>query len=215
MADPASSRGLLGPTAHSRGGGPVCRLRLPPQTRAESGVWLPPSRRAPPSLPAREAPERPWASPFKAFSSSRQAPLSGAWPSWRYRGIAAPGGTTRHGRLQGLDLVTSSFGRRAPKNPTVDAFLGFTPPEPSPHPFGHALWSRCRPSHPFGGATSRPARVSGLREADGSAWSVSGLPALLGFSTFRPSRRSVRRVGGRAHGFTSREMSGMYDTVRS
>lgn len=112
----------------------------------------------------------------------------------------------------------SGIGHRVPKNPknpTVDAFLGFTPPELSPHPFGHALWSRCRPSHPFGGATSRPARVSGLREADGSAWSVSGLPALLGFSTFRPSRRSVRRVGGRAHGFTSREMPGVYGTARS
>jgi hypothetical protein len=127
----------------------------------------------------------------------------------------APGGTTARGRLQGINLATSSFGRRAPKNPTVDAFLGFTPPEPSPHPFGHALWSRCRPSHPFGGATSRPARVSGLREADGSAWSVSGLPALLGSLTFRPSRRSVRRAGGRAHFFTSREMPGVYGTARS
>ena len=37
-----------------------------------------------------------------------------------------------------------------------------------------------------------------------SGWSVSGLPALLGFSTFRLSRRSVRRSGGRAHGFASR-----------
>jgi hypothetical protein len=81
----------------------------------------------------------------------------------------APGGTTARGRLQGLDLATRAFGRRAPKNPTAATFLGFTPPELSPHPFGHALWSRCRPSHPFGGATSRPARVSGLREADESA----------------------------------------------
>jgi hypothetical protein len=68
---------------------------------------------------------------------------------------------------------------------------------------------------PVGGTTSRPARVTGLREADGSAWSVSGLPALLGFLTFRPSRRSVRRAGGRAHGFTSREMPGVYGTARS
>jgi hypothetical protein len=34
--------------------------------------------------------------------------------------------------------------------------------------------------------------------------SVSGLPALLGFCTFRPSRHSVPRPGERAHGFTSR-----------
>lgn len=61
-----------------------------------------------------------------------------------------------------------------------------------------------------------PARP-GLR-ASRSGWiglSVSGLPALLGFSTFRLSRRSVRRVGGRAHGFTSREMPGVYGTARS
>jgi hypothetical protein len=85
MSDPTPSPGLCDPTALSRGGGPVCRARLPPHTRAESGVWLPPSRLSPPLLPAREAPERPWASPFKVFSSSRQAPLSGALPSWRYR----------------------------------------------------------------------------------------------------------------------------------
>jgi hypothetical protein len=39
---------------------------------------------------------------------------------------------------------------------------------------------------------------------EGIGWSVSGLPALLGFRTFRPSRRSAHRPGERAHGFTSR-----------
>jgi hypothetical protein len=43
--------------------------------------------------------------------------------------------------------------------------------------------------------------------ASRSEWiglSVSGLPALLGFRTFQPSRRSVHRPGEWAHGFTSR-----------
>jgi hypothetical protein len=107
MSDPAPSPELACPTARSRGGGPVCRPRLPPRTRAESGVWLPPSRRTPPSLPAREAPERPWASPFKAFSSSRQAPLSGALPSWRCHGRSHRGV-----RLHAADF-RASISRRA------------------------------------------------------------------------------------------------------
>jgi hypothetical protein len=54
--------------------------RVPAPPRATSGVWLPPSRRPPPTLPAHEAPERPWASPFKA-SLATAAPLSGPLPS--------------------------------------------------------------------------------------------------------------------------------------
>jgi hypothetical protein len=38
----------------------------------------------------------------------------------------------------------------------------------------------------------------------GIGWSLSGLPALLGFLTLRPSRRRSVRHGGRAHGFASR-----------
>ena len=55
--------------------------RIPPPPRATCEVWLPPSRHPPPALPAREAPERPWASPFKAFPSSREVPLSEPLPS--------------------------------------------------------------------------------------------------------------------------------------
>jgi hypothetical protein len=39
--------------------------------------------------------------------------------------------------------------------------------------------------------------------------SVSGLPALLGFGTFRPSWHSVHRPGGWAHVFTSRSTARM------
>jgi hypothetical protein len=55
--------------------------RIPPPPRAACEVWIPPSRRPPPVLPARKAPERPWASPSKAFPSAREVPLSGSLPS--------------------------------------------------------------------------------------------------------------------------------------
>jgi hypothetical protein len=55
---------------------PHMRRRIPPPPRAPCEVWVPPSRRPPPILPARKAPERPWASPLKAFPSCASgAPL--------------------------------------------------------------------------------------------------------------------------------------------
>ena len=89
-------------------------------------------------------------------------------------------------------------------NPAVDAFLGFSPPELSFHPPGLSLVVTMPALSPLGGLTSPPTWTLGLRVSDGSVWSVSGLPALLGFCTFRPSRRSVHGPGERAHGFTSR-----------
>lgn len=51
---------------------------LPAPRRAACEVWVPPSRRPPPSLRAPlRAPERPRASRFEAFSSRRSDPLSG------------------------------------------------------------------------------------------------------------------------------------------
>jgi hypothetical protein len=87
--------------------------------------------------------------------------------------------------------------------PTVDSFLGFDLPE-------HAL---VRPGARF----DRGASPLALRRLDVQARpglrvlrcerverSVSGPPALLGFSTFRRHRHSVRRSGGRAYRFASR-----------
>jgi hypothetical protein len=90
------------------------------------------------------------------------------------------------------------------RNPAVDTFLGFSPPEHSLHPSGRSLVVTMPALSPLGGMTSLPTWATGLRGSNGSAWSVSGLPALLGFCTFRPSRRSVHHPGERAHGFTSR-----------
>jgi hypothetical protein len=88
--------------------------------------------------------------------------------------------------------------------PAVDAFLGLSPPERSLHPPGRSLVVTMPALSSLGGMTSLPTWTSGLLGSDGSAWSISGLPALLGFRTLRPSRRSVHRPGERAHGFTSR-----------
>jgi hypothetical protein len=55
VRDDASSPGLLLPYDTCRPGGPVGRQRIPPLPRTTSGVWLPPSRCPPPSLPMRQA----------------------------------------------------------------------------------------------------------------------------------------------------------------
>jgi hypothetical protein len=89
-------------------------------------------------------------------------------------------------------------------DPTVDAFLGFPPTESSPHPPGPSLVVTMPALSSLGGMTSLPTWTTGLRGSDGSAWSVSGPPTLLGFCTLRPSRHSVPRRGERAHGFASR-----------
>jgi hypothetical protein len=157
-APDASSPELSRPTAQSRGGGPVAlRRALPSPPRATSGVWLPPSRLPPPSLPAREAPERPWASPFGAFSSTWQVPLSGAWPSWRCRHRTRTGGARERRRpTSGLRSHGELVLHPAPKGRTVDASLGFSPPERSPHPIGHALSVALPTLSLFDGMTSQP-----------------------------------------------------------
>jgi hypothetical protein len=110
-----------------------------------------------------------------------------------------PSGPRSHG-----ESVLSSGGRSLP---TVAAILGFSPSELSPHPPGVMLVVASPALSPFGGVTSRSAWTTGLRGSDGSAWPVSGLPALLGFRTFRLSGHSVHRAGRRAHGFASRGTS--------
>jgi hypothetical protein len=99
-------------------------------------------------------------------------------------------------------VLASSTPRR--EHTTVDAFLGFPPSESSPHPPGPSLVVTMPALSSSGGMTSLPTWTPGLRGSNGSAWSVSGLPTLMGFCTLRPSRHSVPRRGERAHGFASR-----------
>lgn len=98
---------------------------------------------------------------------------------------ASPGGDGRDGPPSGPcsrdELVLSPDPRR---NPTVDAFLRFSPSELSLHPSGLPLVVTAPALSTSGGVTSLPSWSSGLRETDGSAWTVSGLPALMGFHTF-------------------------------
>jgi len=79
----------------------------------------------------------------------------------------------------------------------VDAFLGFVPPERSPPPSLRALiCSRPLPHHALGG-TDVPNRLRLEVFRNGRVgWPLSGLPALLGFSTLRPSRRRGSRAEG-------------------
>jgi len=107
-------------------------------------------------------------------------------------------GTCGHGRLQGLDpgveLVRSVAPLRARR---VDAFLGFVPPERSPPPSSRALLNwRPVPHHALGG-NDVPTRLRlEVLRSGGIGWPLSGLPALLGFLTFRPSRHRKGRAEG-------------------
>ncbi len=115
-----------------------------------------------------------------------------------------PGGKQpQPGRLQGLLPATSPCCHRNPRVPAVDPFLGLIPPEHAP----------VRPGAHFDRSASPLALLRldvqarlGLRvlRCEQVGWSVSGPPALLGFRTFRPTRCSVRRSSGLAHGFASR-----------
>jgi hypothetical protein len=92
--------------------------------------------------------------------------------------------------------------RRDPNRRCLPGFLpsrAFPPPVPA-----FRFRSRSLPSHAF---ERRDVHIR-LRHRvfgyGGIGWSLSGLPALLGSVTLRPSRRRCARRGGRAHGFASR-----------
>jgi len=116
-----------------------------------------------------------------------------------------------HGERADGNGFRASFPARArsalgsPKGPEasmpswVSPVQSLLPPRP-----GDPLWSRSLPSHAF---ERRDVHIR-LRHRvfgyGGIGWSLSGLPALLGSFTFRPSRHRCARRGGRAHGFASR-----------
>jgi hypothetical protein len=165
-ADDAPSPELSHPTTHSEGGGPVDGRRVPAPPRATSGVWLPPSRRPPPPLPAREAPERPWASPFKASLARGGTPL-GATALLTFLRRASP-------LREALRRPPSGPSSRRelgsdPRGPDTTSFLGFPPPESSPPPAGPSLVIARPALPPLGRVTSLPAWVSGPCDTEGSA----------------------------------------------
>jgi hypothetical protein len=135
-SDDASSPGLCMPydTVSNR------RIRLPPtdpsadayHVRGLTTPFVTPTT-GPPGTTS--APERPWASPFKDFPSSRSVPLSGpvallslprsAAPPRR----AAPTARPASGPSSRDESVLSPEPRMVP---AVDPFLGFRPPERAP-----------------------------------------------------------------------------------
>jgi hypothetical protein len=203
----AASPGLSCPTTQSRTGGPASSGGGPPPPRATCEVWIPPSRRPPPILPAREAPERPWASPFKVFPSCARGAPFGVLTLLTLPGTAPiPPKEERagRGRLQGLVLATSPCCRSTlTRRPSRRCLPGLSPSRA----FAPSVRATAC-SHGAGplalGRDDVPIHL-GLRASRSGwiGWSVSGLPALLGFRTLQRSRHSVHRFGERAHGFTS------------
>jgi len=146
---------------------PFAGRRIPPSPRATSGVWLPPSRRPPPSLPAREAPEHPWASPFEVSPRRGGAPFEASALrafSQRAHPPKRAGGCRR---LQGLVLAT--WPGSDPCGPDPRTSLGFSPPESSLPSSGRSLCFAMPTLTPFGRYTFLPTWVSGLCGTTGSA----------------------------------------------
>ena len=187
---------------HIRGGGPVS-IELPARPRATSGVSDP--HRGVHLRPFRrpKASERPWASPFKAsIRASSGRPLGRLCPLVVHRVESPhPQGMRRTRSTSGPCSRRAAVRRRAPCGTRrAAAFLGFLPPERSPS----SSWPPLRFAAPPSTRIRRRDVPFRLRlevfrsEEVGS--SLSGPPALLGFSTFRPSRRREDGLGTRAHG---------------
>jgi hypothetical protein len=194
--DEASSPELPCPAARSRISDPHIGRRSAAPPRTTSRVWPPASRLSPPTLPAREAPERPRASPFKAFPSTRCASLSGPRPSWRSPPLA-------RGRV--FRASTSGRVRSAPVSrgsPAVDAFLGFVPFRAFPPLARAPAFARGRPSRP------RAVRRLVTPGPQGFAYRADRLGPSPGCRLswgFAPSdRRSAPFTSREAGGFASR-----------
>lgn len=146
------------------------------------------------------APERPWASPFKAFSSSRWVSLSGSLPSCRSsrRFAAPPWGAGGRERLQGFLPGSSSCCTRIPEGTRgVDAFLGFSRPEPSPPPSRRtALGRGASPRTQSSGVTSTSACVTGSLGTEGSACPSRDCRLSSGLSPYDRRGTAALGVGG-------------------
>jgi hypothetical protein len=180
---------------------------LPAPRRVASGVWIPPSRRPPSSLPTPCGAGASIGFPLQGvLLASIGPPFGGPCP----RGVARvdsprpPGG-----RADAVDSRASIPARiladhRIPKDPMRGCLLGVHPPEHSPPPaWAPALFAGPPPSR-VGWCDVRSHLRLGVLRRGRVGWPLSGLPALLGFVTLRPSRERSDRRAGRAHVFASR-----------
>lgn len=166
-ADDASSLGLSCPTAH-----PERRTRsphgLPAARRAACGVWVPPARRPPPSLPARRSAGAP-----SGFSLRGLLLAAIGDPPGRpaLLPFLAPVRNAREGvRTRAAPGLRSRCRARSSRHPEgradVDASLGFSPPERSPPPSRPALSSRGLPSRAPRAVRSVPRAPQGLSDRE-------------------------------------------------
>jgi hypothetical protein len=199
-SDDASSPGLCCLTTHAGRRTRSC-ARLPASHRAASGVWLPPSRRPPPSLGA------PCGAPASSGFTLQGVLLAPIAPPFggpsprdvpRVDSPRPPGERADAGAFRALIPVSSSF---LPRNPcgsrsSMPSWASSLPSTPSFRPYGRFV-SRSLPHHALGGLTSRPACVSRCCGAEGLVDPSRGyrLAWVSSPSDRHSATRVVRRAG--------------------
>jgi len=206
-SDDASSPGLSCRTTRAESGDPRDRGAFRPRGVSRPGFGYPHRDVHPRPCRRLAAPERPSASPFKAFSSRRSDHLSAAptlvalLASIRL----APRGACGRGRLQGLDPDANSCWPPRPEGRGASMPSWGSPSRAlSPSGLGTRFESRGLPPHALDGVTSGPTCVSGSCGTKGSVRPSRGHRLSWDFVTLRPSRERPDRRAGRAHVFASR-----------
>jgi hypothetical protein len=195
------------PTTHDGTADPFSR-GFRPRGVPRSGFLDP--HRGPHHRPSRRlaAPERPWASPFKAFPSQRSGPLSESHALLSFHASIrlAPMGSVRTRPPSGpRSRRESVLPFRIPKDPARRCLLGFHPSRAFLPPASHHRFMLAGdPSTRFRRFDVRLRLRPEVSECGRLGLSLSGPPALLGFATLRPSRSRCDRHGERAHGLASR-----------
>ncbi len=154
------------------------------------------------------ASERPSASPFKAFSSRRSGPLSGASCPPGVARVASP---RPHGeRANAVDFralipTRARSVRPVPRDTTRRCLPGIPPSRAfSLSPLRTRFAFARDPLTRRVGSTSRSVRVSGCCGGARSAGPSRDCRLSWALLTLRPPRHRCDRIGGRAHGFASR-----------